>query len=172
MDLLQTDRKRVSLNPDLCSIDLYDFQDLGNSTELTKLERAISLCRGELLDGLVIRDPEWEEWLGFERERWQLKYAEILYALSEQYFAARDARNLIHTGHRLIDHNHLCEEGHRALMGGYTMGHQKSLALKQYERYRDIIRAELNSNPEPRIREFYESIRNGEVESVLAPVAG
>lgn len=165
VDLLQTDRKRVSLNPDLCSFDWYEFLQLGESTELVDLERAISLCRGELLEGLVIRDAEWEEWLGLERERLQLKYAEILFALSEHYFAEGDARNLIHTGRRLIDHNPLCEEGHRALMGGYSMDHQKSLALKQYERYRDIIRTELNSNPEPRIREFYESIRNGEIDT-------
>jgi hypothetical protein len=104
----------------------------------------------------------WAEWLHLERGRLQLKYAEILCALSEHYFAEGDVGNLIHTGRRLIDHNPLCEEGHRALMGGYTLGHQKSLALKQYELYRDIIQAELNSPPEPKIRELYESIRNGE----------
>lgn len=162
VDLLQADRKRVCLNPDFCSIDLYEFLELGGSRKQADLERAISLCRGELLEDLVIRDPVWAEWLHLERGRLQLKYAEILCALSEHYFAEGDVGNLIHTGRRLIDHNHLCEEGHRALMGGYTLGHQKSLALKQYELYRDIIQAELNSPPEPKIRELYESIRNGE----------
>jgi len=169
-DLLQIDRKRVRLNPELCSIDVSEFLELSDSNRQVDLERAISICRGELLEGLVIRDGIWDEWLCIERERLQSKYAESLYALSEYYFAEKDVKNLIHTGRRLIDHDHLCEEGHFALMGGYTLGHHKSLALKQYERYRKIIQVELNSNPEPKIQELYESIKNGEIASILEPV--
>ena len=168
-DLLQIDRKRVCLNPELCSTDLSEFLKLSDSSKQADLEQAISICRGELLEGIVIRDAVWDEWLCVERERLQLKYADSLYALSEYYFAEKDVKNLIHTGRRLIDHDHLCEEGHRAIMGGYTLGHQKSLALKQYERYRDIIHTELNSNPEPKIQELYESIKNSEITPSLEP---
>ena len=160
-DVLQIDRKRVRLNTELCSIDISDFLELSESHRQADLEQAISIYRGEFLEGLVIRDIVWEEWLCLEKERLQLVYAAILSALSELYLAEKDVKNLIHTGRRLIDHDHLCEEGHRALMGGYTLGHQKSLALKQYERYREIIQAELNSNPEPKIQELYERIKNG-----------
>ena len=162
-DLLQIDRKRVCLNPELCSIDVGDFLKLSESSRRVDLEQAISIYRGEFLEGLVIRDIVWDEWLGIERERLKLKYAESLSTLSEHYLAEQDVKNLIHTGRRLIDHDHLCEEGHRALMGGYTLAHQKSLALKQYERYRETIQAELNSNPEPEIQELYERIKNGEI---------
>jgi DNA-binding SARP family transcriptional activator len=48
-------------------------------------------------------------------------------------------------------------------MRAYSLGHQKSLALKQYERYRKTIQAELNSNPEPEIQALYECIKNGEM---------
>ena len=160
-DVLQIDRKRVRLNPELCSLDTNDFLELSESHRQVDLEQAISIYRGEFLEGLVIRDIVWEEWLCLEKERLQLIYAAILTALSELYLAEKDVKNLIHTGRRLIDHDHLCEEGHRALMGGYTLGHQKSLALKQYERYRETIQAELNSNPEPKIQELYERIKNG-----------
>ena len=170
-DILLIDRKRVCLNPELCSIDLCDFLELSSSNRQADLEQAISICRGELLEGLVIRDAEWEEWLCIERERMQLKYAESLYTLSKYYFSERDVKNLIHTGRRLIDHDHLCEEGHWALMEGYILGHQKSLALKQFERYREIIQVELNSSPETKIEELYENIKRGETVpiSALAP---
>lgn len=162
-DILQIDRKRVCLNPELCSIDVRDFLELSESNRRFDLEQAISIYRGEFLDGLVIRDVEWNEWLSIERERLKLKYAESLHTLSEYYLAEQDVKNLIQTGRRLIDHDHLCEKGHRALMRGYTLAHQKSLALKQYERYRETIQTELNSNPEPNIQELYERIKGGEV---------
>jgi len=162
-DLLQIDRKRVSLNPELCSIDVVDFLELSESNRRVDLEQAISIYRGELLEGLVIRDVIWDQWLGIERESLKLKYAESLSTLSEHYLAEHDIKKLIHTGRRLIDHDHLCEEGHRALMGGYTLAHQKSLALKQYERYRETIQAEFNSNPEPKIQELYERLKNDEI---------
>lgn len=162
-DLLLIDRKKVSLNPELCSIDATDFFELSESSRRHDLEQAISIYRGDFLEGLVIRDVIWNEWLNIERERLKLIYAESLFVLSEYYFTARDVKKLIHTGRRLIDQDHLCEKGHRALMRAYSLGHQKSLALKQYERYRNTIQAELNSNPEPEIQALYECIKNGEM---------
>lgn len=162
-DLLQIDRKRVGLNLELCSIDVSEFLELSESNRRAELEQAISIYRSDFLEGLVIRDVVWNEWLGIERERMKLKYAEILSALIEYYLGELDVKNLIRTGRRLIDHDHLSEQGHHALMRGYTLAHQKSLALKQYECYRQSIQAELNSKPEPKIQELYERIRNGEI---------
>jgi len=159
--VLQIDRRRVCLSSDDCSIDARDFVSLASSQRHQDLERAVLLYRGELLETLVVNDREWEAWLGIERSRLQMVYAECLYRLSKHYLLRRDAGKLMGTGLRLIAHNPLWEQGHRALMEAYALTHQKSLALKQYERYREMIHRELDSHPERDMQQLYERIKSG-----------
>ena len=158
--LLQSDRKRVSLDVDACVIDTCEFANLATSDRQEDLERAISIYRGDLLEDLVVHDREWEAWIGIQRSRLQMAYAECLYQLSIRYLAGRDVGKLIGTGLQLIAHNQLSEEGHRALMEAYSLAQQKSLALQQYERYRDMIHRELGCFPEPGLRQLYERIKS------------
>ena len=169
-EVLQADRKRVRLNPRLHSSDIADFYRLRESNVQQNLDRSVSLYRGELLEGLEIRDRAWNEWLGVERERLQLRYAETLCALRAHYLARTDIYKLLDIGRRLIEHDNLCGEGYRALMEGYSLLNQRSLALKQYHQYRDIVRKELNSCPEAGIRQLYERLKSGEIlEANLMP---
>jgi DNA-binding SARP family transcriptional activator len=157
--LLQIDRRRVVLNLAECSVDVLDFTALALSLQQRDMERAVAIYRGELLDNLVVNDREWEAWLEQHRNRLQTIYQECLYRLSRHYRAALDARSLMATGLRLIEHDPLGEEGHRALMEAYALTQRRSQALKQYERYRELILRELGSRPEPSIRRRYEQLR-------------
>jgi DNA-binding SARP family transcriptional activator len=159
--LLRIDRRRVFLDVDGCDIDTREFTKLAASDRRQDLENAISIYRGDLLEDLVINDREWEAWLGIERHRLQMIYADCLHRLSKRHLANRDINKLLATGLRLIAHNPLWEEGHRALMEAYSLARQKSLALRQYERYRDMIHRELDSHPEPSIERLYERIKRG-----------
>lgn len=158
--LLQIDRRRVSLDVDACSLDTRGFLALTASDRQQDLERAASIYRGDLLEDVIINDREWEAWLGIERNRLQMSYAACLQRLSKHYLASRDVKKLIAAGQQLIAHNPLWEEGHRTLMEAYSLGHQKSLALKQYQRYREMIHRELDSHPEPSIQQLYERIKS------------
>jgi len=162
---LQVDRRRVGLDPALCSVDAVDFAALALSQQQGDMEHAVTIYRGELLENLVVNDREWEAWLEQHRNRLQMIYRECLYRLSRRYRAALDTSSLMATGLRLIEHDPLGEEGHRALMEAYALTQRRSQALKQYERYRELIRRELGSRPEPSIRRRYEQLRG-------APAAG
>lgn len=157
--LLHVDRRRVGLNLAECGVDALEFAALALSQQQGDLERAVAIYRGELLENLVVNDREWEAWLEQQRNRLQTIYQECLYRLSLRYRASLDASSLMATGLRLIEHDPLGEEGHRALMEAYALTQRRSQALKQYERYRDLIRTELGSNPEPSIRRRYEQLR-------------
>jgi len=159
--LLQIDRRRICLNAEACIMDTRNFTDLAASTSQEDLQQAVSMYRGELLEALNINDRQWESWLGIERTRLEMKYAQCLQSLGGHYRACGDAGNLIDTGLQLIAHDPLWEEGHRALMEAYTLTHQKSLALKQYESYRDLIHRELHSHPEIALQQLYELIKSG-----------
>ena len=171
-DLLQIDRRRVHLNTEVCFVDTRSFIDLAQSQKPQDMEHAVSMYRGELLEALDVNDREWEAWLDIERTRLQMKYAHCLQSLGAHYRARGDGRNLINTGLQLIEHNPLWEEGHRVLMEAYALTHQKSLALKQYENYRDMIYRELHSHPEIVIQQLYESIKSGKSDIARARLSG
>jgi DNA-binding SARP family transcriptional activator len=163
--LLQIDRRRVRLNAEACIVDTQTFTNLAASPGQEDLQQAVSIYRGELVEALSINDREWETWLGIERTRLEMKYAQCLQSLGSHYRARGDVRNLLNTGLQLIEHNPLWEEGHRVLMEAYTLAHQKSMALKQYEAYRDLVYRELHSHPEARLQQLYELIKNGRADT-------
>lgn len=63
------DRLSAKLDPAAVTIDVAEFERLARDGTPAALERAMALYRGELLDGIGIRDPAFEEWLLVERQR-------------------------------------------------------------------------------------------------------
>ena len=160
-ELLKADRKRIYLGIDRCSSDHADFVTLCESGCPAELERAVSLYRGEFLEGLSIRDREWNNWLNNERENLQLLYTGILCKLGNLYLADGNVTRVTKIGRRLVEHDPLCEEGHRFLMMGYSMLNQRTLALKQFERYSKLVLVETEGRPGPSIHNLYEYIKHG-----------
>src|SRR3974377_2540132 len=60
-----TDRASVTLNRAEIAVDVLEFEQLVAGGTLDGLARATKLYRGDLLDGLNVRDPAFEEGLLF-----------------------------------------------------------------------------------------------------------
>ncbi len=161
-DLFQVERKRIGLNPDLIETDLAEFNQLIDLQDNQSLEKAVTLYRGDLLEGLVIQDREWEEWLMLEREGLRTKLAEMLCTLIGRFAKESNIKKLIEIGRRLIDLDPFNEEGHRALMQGYAESNQRAQALKQFELCRELLRRELDTAPSASIQDLYRLIKEGE----------
>ncbi len=165
-ELLQVDRKRISINTDEVKTDIAEFQTLIDSSNTKALAQAMSLYRGDLLEGLVIRDSEWETWLDLERESLRANMTEVLNTLIDHYSAESNTRQLIDTGRRLLALDPFQEKGHRALMRGYAENNQKALALKQFGRCRELLQRELNTAPAPETQTLFKRIQSGEINAV------
>src|SRR5262249_20350386 len=63
------DRAFLTLDRAEVAVDVQEFEQLIGEGTPDALERAATLYRGALLDGLEIRDPAFEEWLLLERQR-------------------------------------------------------------------------------------------------------
>jgi len=160
--ILQVDRKRIGLNPDLIRTDIDESHELIDAANNDSLEKAVSLYRGDLLEGLVIQDRQWEEWLDQERESLLSKQAKLLCSLIDHYSAENNSGQLIDTARRLIELDPYREQGHRALMWGYAGSNQRALALKQFERCRELLQRELNTSPAAETQELFIRINEGE----------
>jgi DNA-binding SARP family transcriptional activator/alpha-beta hydrolase superfamily lysophospholipase len=160
-EVLQIDRKRIGLNPDRLTSDVGQFLELANSSKTEDIEKAVTLYKGDLLENLIIRDQVWDEWLTLARESLGSKLAELLCTLIDRYTTESRPKKLIDSGHRLVELDPFREQGHRALMRGYAESNQRPLALKQFERCRDLLQKELNSSPSPETQELFLQIKNG-----------
>src|SRR5215475_12919156 len=75
------DRQSVRLDATGVTIDVATFERLLGGGAPEALEQATALYRGDLLDGIGLRDPAFEDWLLVERQRLRLRAEEALTTL-------------------------------------------------------------------------------------------
>src|SRR4029079_12644354 len=83
------------------------------------LAEAAALYRGDLLDGLDIRDEAFDEWLLMERQRPRDRIREVLAKLVDRYMADGGHDRAAAAARRLLAIDPLREATHRTLMRIY-----------------------------------------------------
>lgn len=157
--LLTTAGDDIILNPDELSIDVARFEELAASTAPEELEQAITLYRGDLLDGFSLKEEAFEEWLRAERERLRGMAIGTLEKLIAHYREAGEVARCAQAAARLLSLDPLREDIHRVLMRAYAAQDRLSLALKQFEVCREALQRELGLHPEPETRALFDELR-------------
>ncbi|HKP22971.1 MAG TPA: BTAD domain-containing putative transcriptional regulator, partial [Dongiaceae bacterium] len=152
------DRLTARLDPAAMAIDVATFEKLAGTGSTAALEQAVALYRGELLDGIGIRDPAFEEWLLVERQRLGHLLEEALTRLLSQSMAGGAPERAIATARRLLALDPLREEASRALMQIHAERGQTAQALKMYETLRERMESELGAEPDPATTALYHSL--------------
>jgi TolB-like protein/DNA-binding SARP family transcriptional activator len=154
-----TDRASITLNRSEIAVDVQEFEQLVAEGTPDGLARATKLYRGDLLEGLDVRDPAFEEWLLFERQRLRDQARDALARLLDHHMAsaARDQASV--AARRLLALDPLHEAAHRALMQIYAQQGQTALALKQYRLCSDALQRELGVQPEAETQRLYQAIQ-------------
>lgn len=114
-----------------------------------QLRRAVGLYRGELLQGSM------SEWLLPHRDRLARIYQECLVRLMRATAACGELDESIHWAEMILDQDPLREDVHRALIETYDRAGRRTLALRQYDRMRDILETELNTRPSRETQALY-----------------
>jgi len=151
------------LSPDRVEVDVAVFEELANRSARKTLERAAALYTGDLLVGLTLREPPFEDWLRSERTRLRERALHVLRQLLAVEVAAADLEPAVQTAIRFLAIEPLSEPVHRTLMQLYDKLGRRSAALRQYHFCADLLQRELGVAPEPETRRLYER---------LAPKAG
>ena len=155
-----SDGDNIILNLDDLEFDVARFEELAAGATPDKLEQAIVLYRGDLLDGFSLREEPFEDWLRVERERLRAIAVAALEKLVAHYSGADNNLALcVRAATRLLVLEPLREDIHRALMRAYAAQTRFSLALKQYQRCRYALQRELGLQPEPETRRLYQDLR-------------
>ena len=154
------DRLSAKLESKAVAIDVADFERLVRDGTPAALERAIALYRGELLDGIGIRDPAFEEWLLVERQRLRHFLEEALTRQMTLSMADGARERAAAAARRLLSLDPLREDAYRALMQMHANRGETAQALKLYETLRDRLHGELGVKPAAETTQLYEAILN------------
>ena len=160
---------QIALDPRGVEVDVAVFEQLAAGHRGEDLERAIALYRGDLLEGLAVREPAFEDWLRAERERLRetgIRTLRKLLALQTEDGALERA---VETAMRLLALDPLQEVAHRTLMQLYDRLGRRAAALQQYERCVDVLRRELRVAPEVETRRVYEALGPGPETAAFGP---
>ena len=159
-DILSSTSHTVQIHPQIdIWVDAEQFERMveestreETTAPVVHLQDALALYRGELLAGF------YDDWLMNDRYRLELLFLEGLSRLLRCYEARQDFPALLETGLRLLRHSPLREDAHRAVMRAYQQLGQRNAALQHYRHFRDLIRAELNTDPTAETTRLYRAI--------------
>jgi predicted ATPase/DNA-binding SARP family transcriptional activator len=142
------------------------FEAALTADALEPLQQVIALYRGDFLEGFYVREaPEFEAWMLSERARLREVMVQGLATLAERYASRDNLLQAITAGRRLLALEPWREETHRQLMAWLAQTGQRSAALAQYERCREMLAAELGVEPSPETTGLYERIRANELDA-------
>ena len=163
---LVVEGERVSLkDSDGVWVDVREFERLAGSGEP---EAALSLCGGELLDGVEA------EWALAARERHRQRVIELLEGLAGAAEGSGDARRAIELTRRQVERDPFDEEAHRLLMRRLADAGDRAGALRAYRALSERLARELGVAPSAQTREVADALRVGEkaeVRSLTSPAA-
>ena len=131
--------------------------------DLAVLEQAVDLYRGEFMEGFSLADsPEFEEWVLFQRERFQRLMMEALTRLAQGLEAQGDLERALDYARRQVDMDPWREKAHRQMMRLLALSGQRAAALAQYEICRSTLAEGLGVEPSAETVALARRIREGE----------
>ena len=154
-------RDEVHLDAGAVEVDAVELERLVADGAPEALERAAELYQGDLLDGIGVHDPAFEDWLRTERERLHDSAREAMSSLLDHETSAGNTDQAVAMARRLLALDPLQEAVHRALMRLYAQKGDRATALKQYQACRDVLKVELGIEPDAETERLIDEIRKG-----------
>ena len=165
-DVIEADRQTVTLRLDAIEVDVTRFEEFAANRSSDAASRALSLYRGEFLEGISVHDPAFERWLEPERRRFA-KLAEDAALRVMTDAVARDQDDLASdAARRLMELDPLREDACRTLMTVLNRRGDRTAALRLFESLKSTLNAELSVAPEPETLAVYDDIRSAPLRQV------
>lgn len=126
--------------------------------EIQSLEEAVSLYRGDLLEGWYC------DWCLYERERLQYLHLALLDKLMDYCEAFHLYENGLSYGERILRHDRARERTHRRLMRMYYLAGDRTAAMRQYKKCVEALNEELGVEPAKRTRLLLSMIQTDQLD--------
>ncbi len=152
---LQTDGENVWLDPRSVSVDALNFEESVGRGGRAGLESAVKLYTGDFLEGFVLNEQTFDDWLVSERQRLATMALNALRELFDGYEHDGRLKEAIETALRLLRLDPFQEEVCRRLILIYQKLGQRREAIAQFHRLAERLQIELGVEPEPETKDAY-----------------
>ena len=157
-NLLLSDQETVGLVSGAIRVDVVEFESLADRDSLDDQQRAISLYRGDFLDGFQSDTSAFDQWLSTERARLHQRAIDLTGRVLERHESEGRIEAAVALATRIVALDPLREDAHRALMRLYVSQGRPALAMKQYRSLRVALQRELGVSPDPETTSQYRRI--------------
>jgi DNA-binding SARP family transcriptional activator len=149
--------RAIALDPAAVEVDVVRFEALAQAAH--EDAQAAKLYQGDFLEGFVLREPAFEEWLVGGRERLREIALATLRRLLDEHMRVGATELATRTALRLVGLDAAQEIAHRALMRLYAQQGRRATALRQYQACVGILRRERGTEPEAETRALHQRVR-------------
>lgn len=146
--LVEVDLDHVRLSPHVY-VDLYDVTE--RARRLLSGGPATDGDFAAIVPAVELLPDHYDDWVLIERERHRQLRMHALEELCRRLSTAGRHGEAIEAGLAAVTGEPLRESAHRALIQAHLAEGNRCEALRQFQRYRDVIRRELDLAPSPEI---------------------
>ena len=155
-DVVLSTGQELRLNEELISPDIWNFDDAIRSKQWAA---AVELYLGTLLDGFHFGESrELESWIDAERERVLLEYQTAINVLAEGSAKAGDHSQDVTWRRKLAGSDPLSAGAAKKLILALAAGGDRAGAVKKAREYQELVRQELEMEPDSEIEELISSL--------------
>ena len=162
----------LAIDPEGCLVDVIEFEKLANSDDPAELQQCLDLYRGDLLEGVVPREPLYEEWLLLARGRLRKMACLAASQLVTVLRAQSRIEDAIEVLHYMLDMDPAHETAHRNLMELLSESGRRSDALRQYQECVEALKRELGAEPGPETQSLYAQLQGSDSAAAAGPATG
>jgi DNA-binding SARP family transcriptional activator len=164
-DLFISSKDSCMINPDFdYYIDVLHFNFImenftAEENPILALEKCKDIYKGEFLQEFYLKNcPDFNDWIFYEREKYQECYSTLLFKLAKLYSESNMYSESILVLNEVLKINPYREDIYLELMNLHIQVNNIQAALKEYEKCEYILREELNIRPNEEITEYYKKI--------------
>jgi ABC-type oligopeptide transport system substrate-binding subunit/DNA-binding SARP family transcriptional activator len=158
-NLLLSDVHSAQIDPEAdVWLDVEEFESLVSRRDMSCLESALALYRGDFMDGF------YDDWVLNERYRLETLFSEALALLMTGLESQEEHDDALAIALRLLQRDPLREDAHRLAMRVFCRLGQRNAALEQYRRCQQIVQRELGAEPMLETTELHQAILDGHFE--------
>ena len=160
----------LSLDPSLVHVDVVEFESLVNAGTAESLDPATRLYSGDFLDGFLIDEERFDQWVIAERDRLHRMSLRAHANLVEILSRAESIDEAIAVAQRALRIDPLQESMHRTLMRLYMQSGDLLNALQQFDNCAKVLRRELDVEPDAETKGLQQEIVSLRRKRNAAPV--
>lgn len=155
-DCILATGRDLRLNPESIKVDAWTFDEAIRASEWAA---AVGCYQGPLLDGVNIADSrELESWIDAERARLRAEYQTALELLATRSGDASDHSQSVIWRRKLVTSDPLSADATKKLMAALALAGDRVGAVKQARLYQQLVRQELEMEPDSEIERLASSI--------------